>query len=139
MTIKKAVCVGILGIGAITPAEERLAGRLLSTGKFWEARLVFIQYGDVAKKVNAPPQVLLKGNTPSSAVVLGVQCTALTDRETDSKTSDPVSSIPSVYVDHSGLDRVSVMIEHSPGGPRFTEMAVYQIFGEGSPSTETSS
>jgi len=75
---------------------QETSSPLISTGKYWEARLSSVQYAEITKLENTRADVALKGDIPSSALVLVVKCTALQDIPFNSKENWSVSIIPTV-------------------------------------------
>jgi hypothetical protein len=120
-------------MAAVASAQDKPPDYIVSTGKFWEARLVSTQYGEIVEKENQSARITLKGKAPSAAVVLSVKCTALLDQNKDLNSFDMLSSVPSVWVGDSRLEKVAVAVEQTLGigAPAFAEMRVYTIFGEG--------
>lgn len=113
-------------------ADDQDTKYVVSTGKNWEAHLVFVQYGKIDKIKNNKTKITLKGNSPSSAIVLGIKCVALADQEVKANTTACVASIPSVFVGHEKLSSFAVSVEKKISGnePLFTEMEVYSLFGQ---------
>jgi len=123
------------------------AGYLVSRSQDWEAVLESIQYGRADLRDRQPPQILLTGSMPSSAVVLGVRLTALTDQSTTSADPSWVLDVPAVFVAQGSfaangtllsktvktpyLAPTLVAAEVEPlsvvGGPSFTKMALHRI------------
>ena len=77
-------------------ATQETSSPLISTGKYWEARLSSVQYAEITKLENTRADVALKGDIPSSALALVVKCTSLQDIPFNSKENWSVSIIPTV-------------------------------------------
>lgn len=129
MKLKILTLMSILLYAINVTADDQNTKYVLSAGKDWESHLVFVQYGKIDKIENHKTKIVLKGDAPSSAVVLGVKCIALSDEEVKPETTVWVTSIPSVFVEHNQLNSFAVSTENKISGnePLFTGMAVYTI------------
>jgi hypothetical protein len=134
MKLNILAIMSILLCAISVSADDQNTKYVVSTGKDWESHLVFVQYGKIGKiENNKTKNITLTGDSPSSAIVLGIKCIALADQEVEPNTTVGVTSIPSVFVDNEKLSSFAVSVEKKKSGnePVFTEMEVYTLFGKG--------